>query len=67
MMLKTGLTLSFLLICCLARGVSASQIVDAKVETKLVPNPVGFIIKPFSRIIQSRGTGKLTNAPITHR
>jgi hypothetical protein len=29
---KTGLAFSFLLICCLARSVSAGQIVDAKVE-----------------------------------
>jgi len=39
---KTGLTLSFLLICRLAQSVSASQIVDAKIETKLAPNPVEY-------------------------
>lgn len=42
MMRKRGLTLSFLLICCLTRSVSASQIVDAKIETKLVPSPVEY-------------------------
>lgn len=44
MMRKMGLTLSFLLICCLAQSVSASQIVDAKVETKLVPSPVEYAV-----------------------
>ena len=43
-MRKTGLTLSLLLICCLARSVSASQLVDAKVETKLVPSPVEYAV-----------------------
>ena len=42
MIRKTGLTLSLLLACCLARSVSASQLVDAKVETKLVPSPVEY-------------------------
>jgi S-formylglutathione hydrolase len=44
MMFKTGLTLSFLLICCLARGVAASQLVDANVETKLAPSPVQYAV-----------------------
>jgi hypothetical protein len=39
---KTGLTLSFPLICRLAQSVSASQIVDAKIETKLAPSPVEY-------------------------
>jgi S-formylglutathione hydrolase len=42
MMSKTGLTLSLLLICRLAQSVSASQIVDAKIETKLAPSPVEY-------------------------
>ncbi len=42
MSLKTGLTLPLLLIGCLARSVSASQLVDAKVETRLVPSPVEY-------------------------
>src|SRR5215470_6033126 len=41
---RTVLTLSFLLICCMARSVSASQIVDAKIETKLVPGPVEYAV-----------------------
>ncbi len=43
-MRKMGLTFSFLLICCLAQNVSASQIVDAKIETKLVPGPVEYAV-----------------------
>jgi S-formylglutathione hydrolase len=41
---KPALTHSFLLICCLAGGVSASQLVDAKIETKLVPSPVEYAV-----------------------
>jgi len=41
---RTVLTLSFLLICCMASSVSASQIVDAKIETKLVPGPVEYAV-----------------------
>ena len=44
MMPKKSLALSFLLICYLARSVSASQIVDAKVETKLTPSPVEYAV-----------------------
>jgi hypothetical protein len=36
----------------------------ASLASSFVQPPVGFIIKPLSRIILSRGTGKLTNAPI---
>ena len=39
---KTGLTLSLLLIGWLAQSVSASQLLDAKVESKLVPSPVEY-------------------------
>jgi S-formylglutathione hydrolase len=42
MMQRAGLMLSFLVICCLARSVSASQLVDGKVETRLVPAPVEY-------------------------
>jgi S-formylglutathione hydrolase len=42
MMRKFGLTLSLTLFCCLAQDVSASQLVDAKIETKLVPSPVEY-------------------------
>jgi S-formylglutathione hydrolase len=41
---KSALTLSFLLICSLAGSVSASQLVDAKIETKLVPSPVEYAV-----------------------
>jgi S-formylglutathione hydrolase len=41
-MSKACLILSLLLICGLAGSVSASQLVDAKVETKLVPSPVEY-------------------------
>jgi hypothetical protein len=41
---KTGLTLSFLLICFLARSVSASRLVDANIETKLAPSPVEYAV-----------------------
>ena len=41
---RIGLAFSFLLVCCLARSVSASQIVDAKVETKLAPSPVEYAV-----------------------
>ena len=41
--LKAGPVLSSLLICCAAQSVSASQLVDAKVETKLVPGPVEYL------------------------
>ena len=44
MMPRRGLAFSFLLICCLARSVSAGQIVDAKVETKLAPSPVEYAV-----------------------
>lgn len=42
MMRKSALILSVLLTCCLAQSLSASQIVDAKIETKLVPGPVEY-------------------------
>jgi S-formylglutathione hydrolase FrmB len=41
---RMGLAFSFLLVCCLARSVSAGQIVDAKVETKLAPSPVEYAV-----------------------
>jgi S-formylglutathione hydrolase len=41
---KAGLTLSFMLFYCLDRDVSASQLIDAKVETKLVPGPVEYAV-----------------------
>jgi hypothetical protein len=44
MMPKTGLTLSFLLIWFLARSVSASQLVDAMIETKLAPSPLEYAV-----------------------
>jgi S-formylglutathione hydrolase len=43
-MRKSVLIFSLLLISCLNRGVSASQLVDAKVETKLVPGPVEYAV-----------------------
>lgn len=42
MLNKTGSAFSLLLICCLTRSVAASQLLDAKVETKLVPSPVEY-------------------------
>jgi S-formylglutathione hydrolase len=39
---KAGPILSAILICCLARNVSASQLVDARMETKLAPSPVEY-------------------------
>lgn len=41
---KTKLLFSFLTVCFLSSSVSASQIVDAKVETKLVPGPVEYAV-----------------------
>jgi S-formylglutathione hydrolase len=41
---KPGLTLSLLLLVWLAQSVAASQLVDAKVETKLVPSPVEYAV-----------------------
>ncbi len=41
-MQRSGLTLSFLFIFCLAPVVSASQMIDGKVETRLVPAPVEY-------------------------
>jgi S-formylglutathione hydrolase len=41
-MKKLSLAISFLFICCLVKSVSASQLIDAKVETKLVPSPVEY-------------------------
>jgi enterochelin esterase-like enzyme len=40
MLNKAGLTL--LLICCLTRSVAASQLLDAKLESKLIPSPVEY-------------------------
>jgi S-formylglutathione hydrolase len=42
MMSKTGLILSLLIVGWLAQSVYASQLVDAKVETKLAPSPVEY-------------------------
>ena len=42
MLQRTGLMLSFFVICCLARGVSASQLVEGKCETRLVHAPVEY-------------------------
>jgi S-formylglutathione hydrolase FrmB len=42
MLNKAGLTFSLLLICCLTRSVAASQLLDAKLETKLVPGSVEY-------------------------
>jgi S-formylglutathione hydrolase len=41
---KTRPTFSFLLVCYLAQSVSASQLVDAKIETKLAPSPVEYAV-----------------------
>src|SRR5262245_27526264 len=41
-MRNSCLPLLFLLICCVTRSVLASQMVDAKVETKLTPSPVEY-------------------------
>lgn len=43
-MRKTSLTLSLLLLGWLAQSVSASQLLDAKVETKLVPSPLEYAV-----------------------
>jgi S-formylglutathione hydrolase FrmB len=39
---KVGLALSFLFLCCLVESATASQLVDGRVETKLVPSPVEY-------------------------
>jgi len=41
---KTSFTLVFLVLCCLVRGVNASQIVEGKIESKLVPAPVEYAV-----------------------
>jgi len=41
---RIGLLLAFLLLSFLTRSVSASQILDAKIETKLVPSPVEYAV-----------------------
>jgi S-formylglutathione hydrolase len=42
MMQRAGLRLSFLVVCCLTSSVSASQLVDGKLDTRLVPAPVEY-------------------------
>lgn len=44
MMCKTGWSLLLVLICWLAQNVSASQLLDAKLDTKLVPSPVEYAV-----------------------
>ncbi len=39
---RPSLTFSLLLVSCLAQSVAASQLVDAKLESKLVPGPVEY-------------------------
>jgi S-formylglutathione hydrolase len=36
------LTLPFLLLCCLAQNAGASQLVDARIDSKLVPSPLEY-------------------------
>src|SRR5512145_1102077 len=42
MLNRAGLAFSLLLICCLTRNVAASQLLDARLETRLVPGPVEY-------------------------
>ncbi len=42
MSVKAGLTLSLLLVCGLAQSATASQLLDARLETRLVPSPVEY-------------------------
>ncbi len=43
-MLKASLTLSLLLICCFAPNAFAGQLLDAKLETRLVPSPLEYAV-----------------------